>query len=164
MCHSTPGKDLETPARSRRPKKPRWIFGENLGTVEEEVEPKQAQHDDTPRPDELGLEEDLDATLTNEGTSDADNTVCEETVRDKQITAYRAGLGSPPCIQDEFCGVEDTTNDEALAGVMAENYADEEEEDRRLREQGGATNELQTPSNNVEPTEAKSTRSGQRWQ
>ena len=164
VCHSTPGKDLETPARSRRPKKPRWIFGENLGTVEEEVEPKQAQHDDTPRPDELGLEEDLDATLTNEGTSDADNTVCEETVRDKQITTYRAGLGSPPCIQDEFCGVEDTTNDEALAGVMAENYADEEEEDRRLREQGGATNELQTPSNNVEPTEAKSTRSGQRWQ
>ena len=81
----------------------------------------------------MGLGEDLDATLTNEGASDADNTVCEETVRDKQITAYRAGLGSSPCIQDEFFGVEDTTNDEALAGVMAENYADEEEEDRLLK-------------------------------
>ena len=77
VCHSTPGKDLETAARSRRPKKPHWIFVENLGTVEKEVEPKQARHDDTPRPDELRLGEDLDATLTNEGASDADNTVCE---------------------------------------------------------------------------------------
>ena len=60
----------------------------------------------------------------------------------------------PEEIRDEILGADKTINDAALAGVMGENYADEEAEDRIRQEQEEDLGGFRTPSNTVNPDQA----------
>ena len=159
--HSTPWKETETPNRFQMPRKQRIIFRNELDPVEEENTVGHDHHNDTPRPDGLDPQDDPDATLTN-----------EETVTDRGLEAVTySGLRRSPRLRDEILGADETINDAALAGVMGANYADEEAEDLRRREQEEAgdlrgreqeraSEDIRTPANTAGPDESRRTRSG----
>ena len=80
MCkESTPWKDQETPARSQILRKPHIFFRNGLDPIEVKEKLGQVHHNDTPRPNELDSEDDLDANLTNEGNPGKEDADYEET-------------------------------------------------------------------------------------